>query len=632
MAPGRIAALDGLRGIAILGVVAFHVGVLRGGFLGVDLFFVLSGFLITNILLHEHRNTGTISLQQFWTRRARRLVPAVLVLVGAAQLWARTKATTSELAVVNGQSAAAMAYGSNWFNVLFDVGYWDVGLATSPLNHLWSLAIEEQFYILFPLFLLVMLVRARVKLQILVLLSLGLAVASFVLSSFIFTRLGDNRAYFGTDTRVGAILLGVALSACLFWRDESRSNSRAQRPAKNVAALSETAPNTFFSPTVSIAAGVGVLTIVALWNTVATTTPLLYQGGFALHAIASVSIILAIVMAPQAMVSRGLAWPPLVWLGERSYSLYLWHWPLIVVLTPATTGFHGAWLGTLVALAIAFATLVSYELVELPIRYSKLQGARLVTSFAVPAVVLTASALLFQPAPPPQFGTDALVTAGRGGIHVMVVGDSWARNLGVALAAVDSAHRMSILNMGKGGCGITDAKRQRTPEKGEFETDPDCLQWHRTWSTTVESVRPEAAILSVGMWDQAPQDFDGDGTFVGACTPQFAERYARQLDTAIAMLGRRGASVFVMTIRDNDARDGSSPDCMNAWLRAAVTRHQAPGVQLLDQYAQLCTNHRCPAFVDGQAVYDGTGHLSARAQQRIATWVLNSVNAAMSVP
>lgn len=612
----RISALDGLRGVAIAGVVAFHAGVLPGGFLGVDLFFLLSGYLITSILLREQNSTGNVALAHFWTRRARRLVPAVLVLVAAAQFWARTRALPSELSVLNGQSVAAVVYASNWFNILFDVGYWSVGTGNSPLNHLWSLAIEEQFYIVFPLLLVLMLRFGKVRVKTFAWLSVALTVVSFSLTPIFFALFGANRAYFGTDSRAGAILIGATLAAFAFNASRLPENTNHSAPPGAKGAL--------IAGMLAIPA---TLVIAALWASMTTAAPSLYRGGLALHGFCSVAVIAAVLLNPNAVYVRVLQYRPLVWLGERSYSLYLWHWPLMVVLTPAVTGLHGVAHLLMVGGAIALATMLSYEVVEHPIRYSKLSGARLIAALAVPALIVTSSALFLQPPPPPQFGTNALITQGRGGVRLMLVGDSWARNLGIALAKVDSTHRLSILNMGKGGCGIADARREQSIEKGDFETPIDCLMWHDTWRNTVERVRPEVAILNVGNWDQAPQDFDGTGQYVGACHPLFAERYARQLDKAVSVLGERGARVFVLTIRDNDGREGSGPDCMNKLLRATVKRHATEGVELLDQYAQLCTNHLCPNFADGEPVYDVSGHLGDKAQRRIAIWVLNSVNA-----
>lgn len=615
----RNRALDGLRGLAIAGVVAFHTGVVRGGFLGVDLFFVLSGYLITGILLGEVAATGSIALKDFWTRRARRLVPAVIALVVAAQIYARTRAAPSELSVLNGQSIAAMLYASNWYNILFDIGYWSVGKSDSPLNHLWSLAIEEQFYLAFPLLLLLLRRVFRLRTSAIGWICVALAIASAALTPVWFQLFNADRAYFGTDTRAAAILIGAALAAFTA-RAPAASNDS---PATLGAGRTRT----------SVAAGMlaipATLVIATLWSVLDTTSTRLYHGGLALHGFCSAVVMAAIILNPHATYARALQWRPLVWLGERSYSLYLWHWPLIVILTPAATGMHGVAHVGFVAVAIAVASVVSYELIEHPIRYSKLSGARLVTTLAIPAMLVICSAMFWQPAAPPQFGSNALITQGNGGIRLMLVGDSWARNLGIALARIDSMHHMSILNLGKGGCGIADAKFERSEAKGDFETPFDCRLWRETWRNTVERVRPEVAILNVGNWDLAPQDFDGTGQFVNACHPQFAERYAKQLDDAIAILSKRGARVFVLTIRDNDGREGSEPDCMNQLLRAVVTRHESRGVTLLDQYAQLCANHSCPMTDNGEPIYDVTGHLGGKAQERIAMWVLNSVNAVL---
>jgi peptidoglycan/LPS O-acetylase OafA/YrhL len=609
-APERVPALDGLRAFAIAAVVAFHAGVLRGGFLGVDLFFVLSGYLIAGILLREHEKRGSVGLGAFWTRRARRLVPAILLLLLAAQLWVRIGASFGDRAVVNGQTAAAVVYASNWFNIVQHVGYWDTGISRSPLNHLWSLAIEEQFYVVFPLLMALLFRRGASHRVILIVLG-AITTATLALTPFVFATVGANRAYFGTDTRAGVIGLGAMLAVLLHMRRQRGDGLLNHRLAIGAGAM------------------VAISMILLLWINLTTADTRLYEGGFALHGLASAGLIGALVLAPGAGVSRLFAWPPFVFVGERSYALYLWHWPLLVVLTPAVTGRTGVAHALFVAAAIAATTSISYELVEHPIHYSRVRGARLIASLTVPAIAIATSALAFQPPPPPQFGTNAIVTAGHGGVSLMIVGDSWARNLGMSLAEVDGAHRTTILNMGKGGCGIADAHRERSPEKGDFDTSSDCLTWHATWRAVIDVAHPDAAILMAGNWDQALQDFAGDGVFVGTCTPTFRDRYSRQLDAAIDTLRSGGAMVFVATVQDNDERAGSGPDCMNGLLRDAVTRRATDRVRLLDQYAELCQEHRCPATADGEAVYDESGHLAPHSQQRIARWVLNTVYSAL---
>jgi peptidoglycan/LPS O-acetylase OafA/YrhL len=616
----RVPSLDGLRGLAIAGVVAFHADALRGGFLGVDLFFVLSGYLITGLLAKEQREHGRIALREFWTRRARRLVPAVLLLLIAVQAWVRIEGLPGMRPTVNEQSLAALVYGSNWYNVFAEVGYWDVGVERSPLNHLWSLAIEEQFYVVFPLLmvLLVVLLARRAdasRARAMTVTVLCMALVALAITPALFAAYGADRSYFGTDSRSGALLLGAALA---LWMAEPRQrelasaeSSAGRRRVSNVLAVG------------------GAIVLVVTWLIADTKVAWLYQGGLALHGIAGTAMVASLALHPNGPAPRVLSWRPLVWLGERSYSLYLWHWPVMVILTPERTGMAGFSLFALTAAVIAAGTLFSYHVIEHPIRYSSLAGWRLVGSMTVPATVVGVSAYWFQPPPPPQFGTSTITTEGRGGLRLLIAGDSWARSLGIGMANVDSARRHTIVNLGKGGCGIADAVRERVAESGDRATPPQCAVWRTSWAESMRSFRPDAAILTVGNWDQVPKDVDGSGVFVRACDAPFKASYSRQLDTAITILSANETPVFVTTVYDNDGQPQSSPDCMNAMLREAVARHAARGVRLLDLYAQLCQNHQCPSTVLGRAIYTETNHLADEAERRIGLWILNSVSASL---
>ncbi|HEY4157717.1 MAG TPA: acyltransferase, partial [Polyangiaceae bacterium] len=209
-------ALDGLRGLAVIAVVLFHAdGFLRGGYLGVDVFFVLSGYLITSILLAEQRATGRIDLKAFWVRRARRLFPALLSLMPAIALYGKFLAKRGELPGLRGDTLATLGYVANWRTILAHKSYWQLFAAPSPLAHTWSLSIEEQFYVLWPLLVFAVLIGLRGSLQTLRrltgLLALGSACALWVL----FDPVQTNRAYLGTDTRAAAILCGALLSLSL---------------------------------------------------------------------------------------------------------------------------------------------------------------------------------------------------------------------------------------------------------------------------------------------------------------------------------------------------------------------------------------------------------------------------------
>jgi peptidoglycan/LPS O-acetylase OafA/YrhL len=221
-----IPALDGLRAIAVAVVVAYHYNHLSGGFLGVDLFFVLSGYLITRLLLSAYHGGTPIRLRWFWERRVRRLAPALLVLLLSVLVWVHFLDGASLHRLTVGQTRAALVYGSNWYSIFAHLGYFDVHLTGTPLNHLWSLAIEEQFYIVWPLVAIVFLTRLRRPLA-LAWLALAPAVASLGITPMVFDRFGANAAYLGTETRVGAVLLGSALA--LFAHHQSTSRRAPSR-------------------------------------------------------------------------------------------------------------------------------------------------------------------------------------------------------------------------------------------------------------------------------------------------------------------------------------------------------------------------------------------------------------------
>ena len=246
-------------------MVAFHLGWIDGGYLGVDAFFVLSGFLITSLLVGEHSATGTIGLRRFWTRRARRLLPAMLVVVGVVLLWAMVSAP-GELATVRGDAVATLLYVANWHEIATSANYWTIFQAPSPLQHAWSLAIEEQFYLVWPLLVLaVAALAARLRRPLAGVLgpvAIALAAASYLLMALLYRADDVSRAYFGTETRVGAIALGAALATLLRrWHGPRTAAGRAALDGAGAVAL-------------------GGLAVA--WVVLAGTTPWLYRGGFVL--------------------------------------------------------------------------------------------------------------------------------------------------------------------------------------------------------------------------------------------------------------------------------------------------------------------------------------------------------------
>ena len=355
-------ALDGLRAVAVLAVMLYHGGVswTVGGFLGVDVFFVLSGFLITSLLVKEWSRTGRIGLRAFWLRRARRLLPAVILMLLAVLAYAVV--VPQQQAGLRGASLSTLAYVSNWWFMLSGQSYFAQFVEPSMLRHTWSLAIEEQFYILFPLVLVALLGRLRLRTPTLRVVLLGGAITSAVLMAALYDPASDpSRAYYGTDTRMQALLLGavLALSPSLL------------RPRKALYAR--------VGGRLVPVPGAGLLGVVALGGLLAMVVvarelaPWMYRGGFLLAAALSAVVIASVTAAPRSALGRVLSWRPVVAVGVLSYGLYLWHWPVFIALSHDRTGLDGPSLLFARFAVTGVLALVSFRLVEEPIRTQRLQ-------------------------------------------------------------------------------------------------------------------------------------------------------------------------------------------------------------------------------------------------------------------
>ena len=348
---GHIAELDGLRGLAVIGVLAFHADHLRGGFLGVDLFFVLSGWLITRLLLIETSTTGGVDLMAFWGRRMRRLLPAVLALLvvvsGYAWLWGDTasRVDTSDV------GPWAQWYVANW-QAIGDAGdYWALFSEPSMFDHLWSLAIEEQFYVVWPVAIALLWRRSRRPERTgWILMTSGVVLAT-LLAVVLAGNSGATRVYMGTDTRAASILCGAVAAMPI----SARAMSRLMRARAGSWVLW---------------LAVGVIALM-WWRVDGATASWLFRGGLTAHAVLSAIVIAGLVACREAdirgLLSRVVAGRGLQWCGRLSYSLYLWHWPVYIVVADRTD--LDGWRLTLVRVAATVVVSVTgYQLVEQYVR------------------------------------------------------------------------------------------------------------------------------------------------------------------------------------------------------------------------------------------------------------------------
>jgi len=396
-------ALDGLRALAVIAVLFYHAELqwMPGGFLGVEIFFTISGYLIASLLLSEWHETGRIVLKQFWLRRARRLLPALFaVIIGV--LAFSVIFLPDEVAGLRSDALAAFGYSTNWYLIFSNKSYFEAVGRPSMLQHLWSLAVEEQFYVFWPLAFTLTMRRWRERSVLIGV--IVVALASALLMGLLYQPdMDPSRVYYGTDTRAAGILIGVALA---FVWSPGRSGGRAARLPLDLIGF----------------AALGVLLLCCLMIT--EFEPFLYRGGFAVVALSTATLVAASVHRKSRILQAVLGFSVLRWVGLRSYGIYLWHWPVFMLTRPQLdTSLDG-----LPLLALRFGlTLIlaelSFRLVETPVRSGAIgrswqtlqrsegrqrrqliwRWASAATAILLASVVLGSSVVRAQPPPPPAY-------------------------------------------------------------------------------------------------------------------------------------------------------------------------------------------------------------------------------------
>jgi peptidoglycan/LPS O-acetylase OafA/YrhL len=657
-------ALDGLRAAAVLAVMLFHaeVGWAVGGFLGVDAFFVLSGFLITSLLLAEWmrnrprpRARGHIDLVDFYRRRLRRLLPALLLMLLGVAAYGAFVAKSSDLGSLRDDAFAALVYVGNWHQMSAPQGYFAQFASPSPLQHTWSLAVEEQWYLIWPL-VIVALLHFRMRLTTFLRVVVLLTISSTVLMALLYANgHGTSRVYYGTDTRAQELLVGSALAVVFTQWGYLKSH--------------------WARMTSHIAAGLAVVVLVVAWSSVDGSTWWLYRGGFLLLAVCVALVVLSVIQPDRTPLRWALSLRPVCWVGAISYGLYLWHWPVYVWLTSARTGVSDPTVLLAIRFAVTFAiATASYYLVEMPIRQQRFRVPSL--RFAVPAVTAvvaivivvvstrattsTASAFShleqvaahskhpprdpFQGSSVTQPKDDSgaapttttvpqlpVATPGRPP-HIFLTGDSVAVSLGVGLADV-AGQQAAVWNHGAFGCGLVAAPYAVDDDPGLTE---HCTQARDTWIADARDWHADVVVLESEVWDTFDREMPTGVLPFG--TPEFDTWYVGQIQWLAQQFAANGAKVVLLNAPCVDTSGYSLGGQGGLWssfdpsrvahlneLFTQVARSDPATITMFDVARLVCPGGVPVQQVAGQDVRLDGVHFSTPGSEWIGHWLLPKI-------
>lgn len=560
--------LDGLRAISVAAVIFYHAGFdwMHGGFFGVEVFFVVSGFLITTLLIEEREKTGQVSLSQFWLRRARRLFPALFLMLGALAVWVAVFGSAEQTSQLRRDLPWSIFYVNNWGQIVGDVPYFQPG-DPPLLRHLWSLAVEEQWYVVWPLVFVALAPRLRPATFAKVLFAVVAVVALLmwwvqrgapaVLDGPLGFLDGADRVnfnYLSTITRSGGLLVGAA--AAFVWRPW-RSERAYAAPSRGL----------------DIATGVGLGLLLCCFMAASLTADYMYP--WLLMFVSLVSLLLVLVVVhPAAMGSRWmLAWTPLVEAGKRSYGWYLWHWPIFVIVGAT----HGSWSRFLVAIVISLGIAeLSYRYVEEPVRrgaveewWERRAAFPTVPASAAAVVLFLLGGYYWQVddydvaagGDEVEFNLDAATEPATsvpvsaapattqplepltGPRSVSIVGDSQAHSLAVNLpAGIEGT--FTIDNYSLDGCSVYDEGSVQSQLDSFSNSFSICEGWQDRWAEA--GAGADVVLVVLGAWDVF--DLDLGATAVTFGSPEFDQLFVDNLNAGLDRATENGAHVGLLEV------------------------------------------------------------------------------------
>ena len=646
--------IEGLRALALAIVLLAHAGVAaaRGGYVGVDVFFVISGFLITQVLVSELDRSGRVSLPRFYARRIKRLMPQAVTAIVAVAVVSSLLLSPVQADGVAADVMAAGAYTMNWHLSAEAVDYFASGAADGPLDHFWSLAVEEQFYLLWPLLLLAIGAHRRVLVAV-----LGATAAASLVYAILRVGVAPEQAYFSAPARAWELALGGLLALALAGR-------RLPRRYAVAAAWG----------------GAAAIAVAAVSFDAATAVPALPA---LLPALGAAALLAAGTSAVPAGPTRALSLRPVRWVGQRSYAWYVWHWPVLVFAAAAFGPLSTA--GGLAMVAVSLIpTVVTYRWIEEPIRRSNLHvrmpritlaaapvatalviacGVGLTWTISSPPLLaaeqaegsaqlqrthaVQAAAAALRPSPRDAdadrgraYEDGCLAGAGatrspacvygnrESRTTVVLFGDSHAMQYFPALEQIAVRHRWRLVELTKAGCPPPRVHVIYAPARREY---PECDAWREHALERIERERPALVVATASV--QYRVVAGGHRLGADASARALAAGYAPTL------LRLRAAAGRVAVLTDAPVAPWDVPACVSAALddlrRCAFPRsraiaraldvsaavEQVDGIRVIDPTSRFCLSDVCPAVIGDVLVYRNSGHVTATYAESLAPWL-----------
>ena len=687
------AGLDGIRALAIAAVLLYHGGVswAGGGFLGVETFFVLSGFLITSLLVTEWRRHSTIALRAFWCRRARRLLPALFCLVAVIGIYYATTAVDRMVPGLRDDGLATLLYVGNWHQIAVGSNYFATNGPISPLQHTWSLAIEEQFYLVWPLVVLGILWLARRRagserggplVVLLVASVIGICASAADAALRLNGGKSLDRVYYGTDTRAASLLVGASLAIAFAILDLPR-----RAGDRDPLATGNNDSSRWSQRYIEIPGLLAVASVLAMMHFAGSNSLWLYPWGLLGLDLAVAVIIAAVVLFPHSATGRTFALRPLRAIGIISYGIYLWHFPLFLWLDTSATGLSGTPLFMFRVAATLVISLISFFLIEQPVRRRRLPSwlVRSLTPIAAGAAALalviaaSVEGSALAPATPPVIttawlkGTDrpceaSLTDTNQYGLvprsptqvasdepawlvghhlrwggstrvrfttcppkRVLLIGDSIAFTLGMGFMEDEQNYGVELANAAILGCGFNN--RGELDSLGNWQQQyPGCSDALSQWRRDETRFHAQAVIIEMGWRDQF--DWRRNGHVVHIGQPAFDAYLRRRLNQYVHTLGRGGVPILFLTVpwSDPPSMPNGSPQAAAFRIRhieinsivAAVAAHNPGKVKQFD-IDHVIAQHGYQGTVNGKLCrFDGV-HVTVYCSRLLQPEVLKAI-------